>query len=83
MPAEPIISLCPAPDPARPNEPAPTDTAPLERLLLLREAAAVIRMSPSWLWQATRRGEVKCVRLGRSVRYDKRDLLAFIDAARS
>ena len=36
-------------------------------------------MSESWLWQATARGEVPCVRIGRAVRYDPRDLQAFID----
>jgi hypothetical protein len=82
MPPEPILPIRPVPDPARPEEPAPANAAPLEPLLTLREAAAVLRMSPSWLWQATRRGEVKCRRFGRAVRYEPQALRYFIDRAR-
>jgi excisionase family DNA binding protein len=47
-----------------------------------REAAAILRVSARWLWGATARGEIRCVRLGRAVRYDARDLAAYIDRLR-
>jgi excisionase family DNA binding protein len=67
MPAEPVLPIRPAPDGAEP-------------LLLTREAAAFLRISERKLWQLTRDGAVPCVRLGRAVRYDRRDLIAFVEA---
>jgi predicted DNA-binding transcriptional regulator AlpA len=58
-------------------DPVESLSAPL--LVDRREAARMLAMSESWLWQATARGEVACVRIGRSVRYDPRDLQAYID----
>lgn len=65
---------------ANPN-PIPIGNLPNYEALLLdrREAAHALRMSVSWLDQATARGEISVVRIGRSVRYDPRDLAAFID----
>jgi excisionase family DNA binding protein len=85
MPAEPIFPIRPTPDPA-PSVEALRDrpeAVGLEPLLTPREAAALLRMSESWLWQATRRGDVRCVRIGRAVRYDRRDLAEFVDRLRA
>jgi predicted DNA-binding transcriptional regulator AlpA len=49
-------------------------TTPAPAVLRLHAAAEYISMSASWLWHATQRGEVPCVRLGRAVRYRIRDL---------
>ncbi len=52
-------------------------------LLTGRQASKALAISPSTLWKLTKRGEVRCVRLGRAVRYDPRDLKAFIDRVRT
>jgi excisionase family DNA binding protein len=52
-------------------------------LLTAREAAAALRISERSLWGLTQRGEVRAVRIGRTVRYDPRDLQSFIDRAKS
>ena len=52
---------------------------PLQPLLTAREAANLLRISERKLWQLTNCGEVPCVRLGRSVRYDARDLANWIE----
>jgi excisionase family DNA binding protein len=55
----------------------------VEPLLTAREAAAFLRISERSLWQFAKDGDVRSIRFGRSLRYDKRDLLAFIDAMKS
>jgi len=50
------------------------------RLLLKPdEAAQSLAISPRLLWTLTNSGELPCVRIGRAVRYDPRDLRAWID----
>jgi excisionase family DNA binding protein len=46
------------------------------------EAARALRISPRTLWGLTDRGEVPCVRIGRAVRYDPRDLVAYVERRR-
>lgn len=55
---------------------------PIRRLLLsVREAAKMLAISERTLWSITApRGPLPCVRIGRSVRYDLRDLRAFINS---
>jgi len=55
---------------------------PIGRLLLsVREAAKMLAISERTLWSITApRGPLPCVRIGRSVRYDLRDLQAFINS---
>lgn len=49
------------------------------RLLLLpREAAKALAISERTLWTLTKSGEIPCVRLGSSNRYNLRDLEAYI-----
>lgn len=52
--------------------------------LLVRasEAAQMLALSPRKLWELTNRGEVPCVRIGRSVRYSVEDLRRLVDAWR-
>jgi len=55
------------------------------RLLLpAREAAAALSICEKTLWSMTQpRGDLPCVRIGRRVLYDQRDLLKWIDAQKS
>ncbi|MAT68933.1 MAG: hypothetical protein CMJ58_05360 [Planctomycetaceae bacterium] len=55
-------------------------TAPAPLLLTPRDAAQRLAISPRKLWALTASGDVPCVRIGRSVRYDAADLAAWIDA---
>lgn len=43
-------------------------------LLRPREAAQVLAISPRKLWELTDIGEIRCIRIGRSVRYSVEDL---------
>jgi len=59
----------------------PTKTiAPGERLLTIREAAQYLAVSVStlygWVWQR----RIPFVKIGRALRFDPRDLAAFIEA---
>ena len=58
------------------------DTTPDRRLLTPREAAAALSISERTLWGLTKGGAVRCVRIGRAVRYDPRDLQDYIDRMR-
>lgn len=49
-------------------------------LLKPREAADVLGICERSLWTLTQREELPCVRIGRSVRYDMADLVAFIES---
>lgn len=55
--------------------------APL--LIDTREAARLLRISERLLWTLTRKGNVKCVRLGRRVLYDPADLRELIERMKS
>ena len=59
----------------------PRHETPVTLRLLLRpkEAAAALAMSTSTLWLLTDRGEIASIRIGKLVRYDPRDLTAWID----
>lgn len=52
-------------------------------LLTEREAAATLAISPRTLWGLRNSGEIPCVRVGRAVRYDRRDLEAWVNSRRS
>lgn len=53
------------------------------RLLTSREAAEWLAVSPRTLWELANRGDLPCVRIGRSVRYDPNDLDAWIARQKS
>ena len=56
------------------------DSIPPNRLLLKPdEAAAALGISPRLLWTLTKDGKIPCLRLGRAVRYDPRDLRVWIE----
>jgi excisionase family DNA binding protein len=84
MPTEPILPIRAAPDPAPPaasNAAAPAAALPL--LFTSRETARLLGISERTLWALTRRGEVPAVRIGRAVRYDRRDLIEYVDRLRA
>lgn len=62
-----------------PEQPAP-------RLLRVKEAAAYLNVSPRTLWALSNLGKIPTVRFGTggrgSVRYDLRDLDAWIEASK-
>lgn len=57
--------------------PGVTETRPT--LITAKEAAARLAISLRKLWSLTASGDLRCVRMGRAVRYDLRDLEAFIE----
>jgi excisionase family DNA binding protein len=61
----------------RGNSMSPAETVP--RLLRPREAATLLAVSIRKLWQLTNMRLIPSVRIGRSVRYDLRDLEAWIE----
>jgi excisionase family DNA binding protein len=65
------------------TSPEPPAAIPEHRLLVSpREAARVLAISERTLWQLTHDGAVRCVRIGRAVRYDPRDLAEYISRLR-
>ena len=56
-----------------------TDANTPRLLLKPDEAANALAICPRKLWALTDRGDIPCLRIGRSVRYDPRDLTAWID----
>lgn len=52
----------------------------MSHLLTAEEAAAVLRMSPSWVYQAAGRGALPCVRLGRALRFDEATLRKWLES---
>jgi excisionase family DNA binding protein len=57
-------------------------TASFTKLLTPPEAAKALAIGQRKLWELTNCGALPAVRIGRSVRYDVRDLAAFIDRAK-
>jgi hypothetical protein len=55
--------------------------ASLQLLLKPTQAAKALAISPRTLWTLTKRGDVPCVRLGHSLRYDPDGLREFIRSA--
>jgi hypothetical protein len=76
---DPIEALRDRPDAG----PPPSLTAAVKLLLTPPEAADALAASERTLWGMTYpRGPIPVVKLGRAVRYDVRDLIAFIDNAK-
>ena len=59
----------------------PIDPPP--QLLNPREAAKLLNVCEKTLWSLANHGEIPVVRIGRSVRYDPRDLARWIAANKS
>ncbi|QDT72225.1 helix-turn-helix domain-containing protein [Lacipirellula limnantheis] len=53
------------------------------QLLTPKHAAERLAISPRKLWSLTASGDVPCVRIGRSVRYDAADLAEFVETLKS
>ena len=51
-------------------------------LLTVPETARALGVCSKTLWSLTRSGRLRACRIGRAVRYDRRDVLAFIEAAK-
>ncbi len=58
-------------------------TCPEILLLTCRHAARLLGISERKLWELSRRGEIPQVRIDRSVRYDFRDLQAWVDTKKT
>jgi excisionase family DNA binding protein len=79
----------PTPTPSRPPAPRRCSTWPapppalatLAEVLTAREAAAILRVGRNQLYQAITRGQLRAVRIGRSIRIPKHALLDLLAAA--
>ena len=49
------------------------------QLLRSKDAAGLLAISPRKLWELANRGEIRCVRIGRSVRFDMDDLRDWVE----
>ncbi len=47
-------------------------------LLKVRDVAAMLQMSRSWVYGRARSGDLPCIRLGGALRFDKAALLAYL-----
>ena len=56
------------------------DSTDAIRLIDIDEAAKMLAVSPGTMRKLTRRGELACVRIGHSVRYDVGYLRQWVDA---
>jgi excisionase family DNA binding protein len=54
-----------------------------EKLLKPVEAAEFLAICPRKLHELTKQGEIKCVRMGRSLRYDPDDLRDYIERCKA
>ena len=54
-------------------------TTTLVLLMNARDAAKALAICERTLWELTKRGDIPCIRIGRAVRYDPRDLAEWID----
>ncbi|MFN3167008.1 MAG: helix-turn-helix domain-containing protein [Phycisphaeraceae bacterium] len=55
----------------------------VESLMTYQEAAKVLGITDRTLWELVRKGELRNVRVGRSVRIDPADLRQFIEDSKS
>jgi excisionase family DNA binding protein len=64
--------------------PTPADDATLaEPLLTPTQAAALLAVRTSWIYEAVRAGRLPCVRIGRHLRFLRSDLARWVRAQRS
>ena len=50
------------------------------KLIDVRELAALLHVPVSWLYQRTRLGAIPCIRVGKYVRFNPQEVLAFFRA---
>lgn len=53
------------------------------QLLTPKHAAERLAISPRKLWSLTASGDIKCLRIGRSVRYDLASLSEFLETLKA
>lgn len=53
-----------------------------EPLLTPAQAAALLAVRPSWIYEAVRAGRLPCIRIGRHVRFLRSDLERWVDRQR-
>jgi predicted DNA-binding transcriptional regulator AlpA len=56
--------------------------APCDRLWTVRDVAAFLAVSPSWVYQASAGGTLPCVRLGAALRFDPDGIRAWVRGER-
>ena len=69
-------------DRARRSADALQQLAQRQSLLTSREAAESLSITERTLWSHTKSGDIPAVRIGRAVRYDPKDLAAWLDRAK-
>ncbi|KRA29981.1 hypothetical protein ASD81_20015 [Nocardioides sp. Root614] len=57
-----------------PGSSEPQAHASIEPLMLVEEAAAILRVAPDWLYRAARADRIPSVRMGRNVRFRPEDI---------
>ena len=58
------------------------ESHPYRLLLSPKDASKALAISPRKLWSLTAGGEIKCVRIGRLVRYDPDDLREYVESVK-
>jgi excisionase family DNA binding protein len=54
-----------------------------DRLLSAAEVAELLSVPESWVRERSREGDLPCLRLGRYVRYERAEVLAWLEEQRS
>jgi excisionase family DNA binding protein len=54
-----------------------------DRLLTAAEVAELLAVPTSWVREQSREGDLPCLRLGRYVRYEREEVLAWLEDQRS
>jgi excisionase family DNA binding protein len=54
-----------------------------DRLLDAKEVSVLLNVPTRWVREATRNGKLPCVTLGRYRRYDRRDVLRWVEEQKS
>ncbi len=57
--------------------------ATVEKLVDVREMARILNVPVSWLYERTRLGTIPCIRIGKYVRFEPMEVLAFFRRQRS
>jgi excisionase family DNA binding protein len=73
-------------DSSEPRTHAADDAATHDELLTVRDAARVLNVPVSWIYEHTRpdaEDRLPCVKLGKYLRFDRTDLRAYVDAKRA
>ena len=63
-------------------ETVPASASLNEPLLTPAQAAALLAVRPSWIYEAVRAGRLPCIRIGRHVRFLRSDLERWVDRQR-